>query len=48
MCDTRDRNAQTGSGWGKKFTASVVQWSKNSYTWFQACSYYIQLWIMHD
>ena len=23
-----------------KFTASVVQWLKNSYTWFQVCSYY--------
>ena len=38
--DTRDWHAQTGSGRGVIFTASViVQRLKNSYTWFQACSY---------
>jgi len=32
---------------GMKFTASVVQWLKNSYTWFQVCSYY-SLEVMCD
>ena len=27
-------------GRGAKFTASVLQWLKNSYTWFQASGYY--------
>jgi len=40
MCDTCNNHAQTRSGWDTKFTASVVQWLKNSYTQFQACSYY--------
>ena len=36
MCDTHNHHAQTRSGWDTKFTASVGQWLKNSYTWFQA------------
>ena len=35
------------NGQGMKFTASVVQWLKNSYTWFQVCSYY-SLAVMLD
>ena len=30
---------QTWSGRGTEFTSSVVQLLKDSYTWFQACSY---------
>ena len=44
--DSRDCHAQTGSGQDTKFTASVVQ-LLNSYTRFQACSYY-SLEVMRD
>jgi len=46
-CDTRDCHAQTRSEQVAKFTASVVQLLKNSYTRFQACSYY-SLEVMRD
>jgi len=43
VCNTCDRHAQTGSGQSTKFTASIVQRLKNSYTQFQACGYALKL-----
>ena len=50
LCDIRDRHAQTRSGLGTEFTASVVQWSKNSYTRFRVstCNTALKLYAIKN